>query len=227
MRRLILTVWVTSIVTSLVAPSLGAAILVTRAGERIETDGPWKIDGQRVVYRLPSGALTAIRLEEVDLEATKAAALRREEPKRREEPEITQATPDTADPILILRNGSTKGSVGMSPAHSPEHQTLDPYKKRTLAERLQTLGQPLAGKVAKSLATIDAEHNLASTRGIQDAAADLEAVADTLRQYAPRNNPRARLLAYETAKLIDEVARLAWENPRQAIDRFRAITEGS
>ena len=50
-----------------------AEVLVTATGERIETKGAWKVQGQRVIYRLPSGALAAMRLDSVDLEASERA----------------------------------------------------------------------------------------------------------------------------------------------------------
>ena len=42
--------------------------LVTRDGARLETKGPWKVDGRRVLFTLPNGALSTIRTDEVDLD---------------------------------------------------------------------------------------------------------------------------------------------------------------
>ena len=47
--------------------------LVTSEGERIETRGEWKVEGSRVVFRLPNGNLSALRLSAVDLDASRAA----------------------------------------------------------------------------------------------------------------------------------------------------------
>ncbi len=50
-----------------------ADTLVTKSGQKIEMEGTYEIDGRRVLYRQLSGNLTAIRLSEVDLDATEAA----------------------------------------------------------------------------------------------------------------------------------------------------------
>lgn len=56
----------------LVASALGADWLVTREGERIETQGPWEVKKGTVVFTLPSGTLSSLRLSAVDLEASEA-----------------------------------------------------------------------------------------------------------------------------------------------------------
>lgn len=47
--------------------------LVTNAGERIETRGPWRVEGGRVSFTRPNGTLSALRLSEVDLDASERA----------------------------------------------------------------------------------------------------------------------------------------------------------
>ncbi len=47
--------------------------LVTRAGERVETEGPWEVKGQMVVFTQPGGTLSSLRVSEVDLEASEEA----------------------------------------------------------------------------------------------------------------------------------------------------------
>lgn len=84
----------------LVAAALAAAAggaradwIVTTEGARLETKGPWKVDGRRIVFTLPNGVLSALRAEEVDLdqsalvtqeaaEAARRAAEPKVEPKR-------------------------------------------------------------------------------------------------------------------------------------------------
>ena len=48
--------------------------LVTRAGGRIETRGPWQVKGKLVVFTLPDGSLASLRLSEVDLPASREQA---------------------------------------------------------------------------------------------------------------------------------------------------------
>ena len=54
--------------------------LVTIGGERIETDGPWQVNGNLVVFNLANGTLASLSAREVDLAAstveTRAAAAR-------------------------------------------------------------------------------------------------------------------------------------------------------
>jgi hypothetical protein len=47
--------------------------LVTREGGRIETRGPWKEKGKLLVFTTADGALSSLRISEVDLEASRKA----------------------------------------------------------------------------------------------------------------------------------------------------------
>ena len=47
--------------------------LVLRDGTRLETEGPWKVKGRQVVFTRPGGALAALRLADVDLDASAQA----------------------------------------------------------------------------------------------------------------------------------------------------------
>ena len=53
-------------------PVLPAAAdwLVTRDGDQVETRGPWEIQGKLVVFTLPNGTLSSMRLTDVDLDAS-------------------------------------------------------------------------------------------------------------------------------------------------------------
>jgi len=74
--------------------------LVTRGGDRIETDGPWEIKEKLVVFTLPGGGLSSLQLVDVDLDASKRLV---GSEKEREGP-ITQveAEEETRTPILVL-----------------------------------------------------------------------------------------------------------------------------
>lgn len=45
--------------------------LVTRGGSRIETAGPWRVEGRLVVFKKPDGSLVSLRLSDVDLEGSR------------------------------------------------------------------------------------------------------------------------------------------------------------
>jgi hypothetical protein len=44
--------------------------LVTQDGDQVETQGPWEIKGKLVVFTLPGGTLSSMRLSDVDLDAS-------------------------------------------------------------------------------------------------------------------------------------------------------------
>lgn len=76
-----------------------ADVLVTTDGATIETKGPWKVDGRLVRFTLPDGALSSMRLSEVDLEASETATAEAAAPKpaKEDEPE-----PEERAPVLVL-----------------------------------------------------------------------------------------------------------------------------
>ncbi len=53
--------------------SLAADWLVTRDGQSIETRGAWKVKGKMVVFTLPNGTFSSLRLDSVDLDASRDA----------------------------------------------------------------------------------------------------------------------------------------------------------
>ena len=57
----------------LAAPALRADWLVTREGARVETKGAWTVRGKLVVFTTPTDTLASIRLDEVDLDASRRA----------------------------------------------------------------------------------------------------------------------------------------------------------
>jgi hypothetical protein len=52
----------------LAAAPAGADWLVTRDGGRIESKGPWKVQGRQVLFTQPNGTLASIRTDQVDLD---------------------------------------------------------------------------------------------------------------------------------------------------------------
>jgi hypothetical protein len=98
------------------ATTASADWLVTIDGERIETRGPWRIEGSRVVFAAANGALTAVRLASIDLDATEAyeaelvAAAAPKEPPRPVEPVLVLTERDlprvhTVEPPLDEAGG--------------------------------------------------------------------------------------------------------------------------
>ena len=56
-----------------VAAPAGADWLVTRAGGRVETQGPWQVKGKLIVFKTPNGTLSSLRVADVDLAVSENA----------------------------------------------------------------------------------------------------------------------------------------------------------
>ena len=79
--------------------------LVTRDGTRLETTGPWQVKGRQVIFTRPGGALAALRLADVDLEASAAAT----EASRAAAAAPPAPPPDSGEverrpPVMVLTN---------------------------------------------------------------------------------------------------------------------------
>lgn len=61
----------------LLAVSASAEVLVMRDGQRVETAGPWKVQGRVVVFERATGGLVSVRSDTVDLAASRAALSQR------------------------------------------------------------------------------------------------------------------------------------------------------
>src|SRR5690606_37601777 len=94
-----------------VTPEARADWLVTREGARLETKGPWTVRGKLVVFTLPDGTLSSVRLDQVDLEASRRAeeelrqerqraAAPAEKPKRKSVVSLTDRDFKKAGPLV-------------------------------------------------------------------------------------------------------------------------------
>ena len=80
--------------------------LVTRDGQSIETQGPWKTKGRMVVFTNTAGLLLSMRLDEVDLEASETLTRHREQQANAPAPAEEPAPEDNREPVLVLTNDS-------------------------------------------------------------------------------------------------------------------------
>jgi hypothetical protein len=78
-----------------VAAPAGADWLVTRAGGRVETQGPWQVKGKLVVFKTPNGTLSSLRLADVDLAVSENATA---EAKAAEDEKAKAAASEPAKP---------------------------------------------------------------------------------------------------------------------------------
>jgi hypothetical protein len=95
------------------AAPAGADWLVTRAGGRVETQGPWQVKGKLVVFKGANGTLASLRLAEVDLPASENATA---EAKAAEE---TKAKAATEEPSKPERKKSVRSLTDADFSHKP------------------------------------------------------------------------------------------------------------
>jgi len=96
----------------IVASPAGADWLLTRAGGRVETQGAWQVKGKLVVFALPNGSLSSLRLADVDLDASRRAS---EEAKAHTEGPAT-AAPEPKKKLAVLTDKDFKPAAPPAPA---------------------------------------------------------------------------------------------------------------
>jgi hypothetical protein len=72
-------------------------------GGRIETKGPWKVEGRRIVFTQPNGTLSALRSDEVDLDqSATVTAAEAEAARKAAEPAAPPAAAERRAPVMVL-----------------------------------------------------------------------------------------------------------------------------
>ncbi|HEV2845203.1 MAG TPA: FxLYD domain-containing protein, partial [Thermoanaerobaculia bacterium] len=119
--------------------------LVTRDGGRVETKGIWKVKGKLVVFTQADGALSSLRLSEVDLEASRKATedskVKAEKPPAPEPPKKKLAVLTDADFKKATPQGSTappKAEEGQ--AAPPGLVSVSSWKRADQGDGLQIEG---------------------------------------------------------------------------------------
>lgn len=85
------------------APPAGADVLVLKDGSRLTTDGPWEVRNNLVVFHLPDGALSSLRADNVDLEASRTATEEAKKAKlEAEKPKAEEKRPEHREPVAVL-----------------------------------------------------------------------------------------------------------------------------
>jgi hypothetical protein len=157
------------------ATSAGADWLVTHAGERVETKGAWTVKGKQVIFNLPNGTLSALRLSEVDLEASKKASAEA----ATEGAAKAGAKPRQEKPVLVLTDVRQVGDVATEgegpPAEAGEETTPsagavvvtnwdqvddEAGEGLSLSGQLRNNGQDFASDIEVSIALYDTNGKL-------------------------------------------------------------------
>ena len=94
---------------TLFATAAPADVLVLRDGSRLETRGTWTEKGRQLVFTDPSGKLASIRLDLVDLDASRAATA------KAAEPQAPEPAPQLEDRPVVLVLKDTDLGLGSDP----------------------------------------------------------------------------------------------------------------
>ncbi|MEM7583739.1 MAG: hypothetical protein AAF560_10200 [Acidobacteriota bacterium] len=98
-------------------------VLVTQDGERIETEGAWEVKGRQVVYTDARGVLSAMRLADVDLEASEQATRAAREQQAAPATAPTRAAPRKATRSFTNDDiGAAPDNVAEAPAATEEQE---------------------------------------------------------------------------------------------------------
>ena len=110
--------------------------LVLETGERIETRGPWKIEGSRVLFTGTNGTLSSIRLSQVNVEASEAA---NQPAPATAEPSQQEAERPPRKPALVLNNSNVaKARRIESEADAEQSETSATEQKLSIASWQET-----------------------------------------------------------------------------------------
>lgn len=99
-----------------------AEILVMRDGTRVLTDGPWEIEGRQVLFTMRNGTLSAVRLSEVDLEASEIANQQAADAASTAEPAADE-TSQVEDALVLTNKSLGHGPDGVIELEGSESQT--------------------------------------------------------------------------------------------------------
>ncbi len=97
------------VASGMFAATASADWLVTRAGERVETEGGWQVKGRMVVFTQPGGKLSSLRLSEVDLDASREATARAAEAAA--QPAAPAAAPPARPPARVITTDDVGAGV--------------------------------------------------------------------------------------------------------------------
>lgn len=90
--------------------------LITQDGQRIQTQGDWKVKGRMVVFTSDRGTLSSIRLDEVDLEASEKMTANAD--RLASEPQTPEDTPQRPSVMILTNEDIARGEGGAGGAEA-------------------------------------------------------------------------------------------------------------
>lgn len=164
----------------------GADWLVTKDGGRVETKGPWRVEGRRVLFTTQAtGTLSSLRLADVDLAASEkltaevkaaeeaAKAPREEAPKK---PVRSFTDKDFSHSEPVTEQGGEGGEPGSPPPPPPSttvqvtewsSETRSDSRQVVVRGEIRNNGTEVATAVAVSVRLIGEQSQLLDTREAQ------------------------------------------------------------
>ncbi len=113
-----------ALLAAVLAVPVAADWLVMRDGTRVETAGAWEVKGRQVVFTSPEGSLSALRLADVDLEASDQASAPSPRPVVAEsaaKPAASESRGSRPRPVRVFTNDS----LGLGPESTGEDDAGD------------------------------------------------------------------------------------------------------
>lgn len=141
------------------APPAGADVLVLTDGSRLTTDGPWEVRNNLVVFHLPDGALSSLRADNVDLEASRTATEEAKKPKIEEK----ESEPEYREPIAVLTDadvaraspGQLRDEAAQAAGEAEEGDEAEQGEETAGDEQPSENGQPGEGEEAEEAEDTD------------------------------------------------------------------------
>ena len=115
------------------AQPAAAEHLVLNDGQRVETRGPWRVEGPLVVFTRAGGSFSSVRLSSVDLAASRAASAPPASAPPPAPAESREAPAPARKPVLVLTNKDVPRAAG---ARGAAARLAEPEEARRLARRL-------------------------------------------------------------------------------------------
>jgi hypothetical protein len=221
---LLLVLPVLILLAALQAPVAGADVLVTVGGDQIETEGPWEVQGRRIVYTSLEGTLTAIRTERVDLRASERVTEEMRGPKERkrygqgpveEHPDLVALAEQTeasrsAEAALILESDTASGPradiIGGELSRLFERVSFDTATKARLQSHTFSAIRRLSEAVER--------HDVTTEAGTTALAPELRDIAKSLERAArSETDTSVRYFFSYVSYEITKLARAAEKGP--------------
>ncbi len=130
-----------ALLTALLLPGSAAADwLVTRDGSRLETRGPWELQGKLVIFRLADGTLSSLRLDIVDLEASESASEEARRGAAKSAPQ--QAPPPPTRAVLVLTDDDVAHAARADAPAAPTEEAVEEEAERLTVPSWEEVDDP-------------------------------------------------------------------------------------